>query len=406
MTELDKREGANENLCKTPNQPARPSALEIHDHHVVFHGYQEFSLAKDWISVLPADNSLQVKYGLLLPYFQPRFLKQRTLLDLGANAAFYCFWALQQKAEKAIAVDIDEEYLKMIERAKQRLGFENLEIFQANVVDWQEPADVVVALALVHWIYSCSADLGSLDAVIGKLASLTKYMLIVEWIEPEDPAIQYFHHIEWNKNLIREPYTLEAFEAALARHFHKMEFIGSVSPTRKLYAAFHSITEVDISGPLPLIMAKEKLISSRLLAKEDGIEYWSCVYDDDKAIYKQATLDLAQRDANFLSDLKGRYFPKVLRSWTEDKYSGVVLEKIIGETIERAATRINERPKEMYQFIEDCRIFWANLRGKGLFIVTSDWLISCCGMEFPYYLISVGQCQKGSHTILLLDWED
>jgi serine/threonine protein kinase len=353
MMDLNNVEESKRKLCSTPNQHARPARLEIRDQDVTFHGYQEFSLAKDWIRVLSEDVPLQIKRDLLLPYFQPKYLKHRTLLDLGANAAFYCFWALQQKAERAIAVDIDEEYLDMVEKAKKQLGFGNLETARLNVADWQEPVDVVVALALVHWIYSCSADMGSLDAVVGKLAKLTKYMLIVEWIEPEDPAIQFFHHNEWNKNIVLEPYTLEAFEAAMAHHFRKVEIIGSVSPTRKLYVAFNSLNEIDISGPLPLILPKEKIVSSRLLAKEDDIEYWSCVYDDDNLIYKQATLDLAQREADFLADFNSKYFPKVLDFRKESRYSVVVLEKIIGEPMERAVEYINEKPERMFRFIED-----------------------------------------------------
>lgn len=367
MTELNKAEGITKNaLCNTPNQHARPANLEICDHGIIFHGYQEYFLAKDWIQVLPEDVPLQKKRDFLLPYFQPRFLEQRTLLDLGANAAFYCFWAVQQKAEKAIAVDIDDEYLKIVEGAKQRLGFENLEIVRANVVDWQESADVVVALALVHWIYSCTALLGSLDAVIEKLAQLTKYMLIVEWIEPDDQAIQFFHHVDWNKDIVREPYTLEAFEAALSHYFCKSEVVGSISPTRKLYVAFHSPNEIDLSGPLPLIMSREKVLSSRLLAKENGIEYWSCLYDNGKTIYKQATLDLARREASFLSDLKSNYFPKVLRSWSEHKYTVVVLEKILGEPLEKGARDINEHPEEMYYFIENCLNILYELKQKGI----------------------------------------
>lgn len=367
MTELDNAKGDIPNaLCNTPNQHARPVSLEIHNQGIIFHGYQEYFLTKDWIQVSPMDFPLQKKYNLLLPYFRPRFLKQRTLLDLGANAAFYCFWALQQKAEKAIAVDIDEEYLKMVEEAKQQLGFEKLKIVRANVADWQEPGDVVVALALVHWIYSCTALIGSLDDVVGKLAQLTRYMLIVEWIEPEDPAIQFFHHIDWNKDVAREPYTLEAFEAALAHHFCRNMVIGEISPTRKLYVAFRSPYELDLSGPLPLIMPEEKLISSRFLAKEEGVEYWSCLYDDEKAIYKQATLDLAQREKNFLSDLKSDYFPKVLGGWSEQKYSVMVLEKILGEPLEKAAGNINEHPEKMYHFIEDCLNILCELKQNGI----------------------------------------
>ncbi|MBK8619808.1 MAG: hypothetical protein IPN96_22560 [Anaerolineales bacterium] len=112
----------NTGLYFTPNKNARPASLESFDHSVNFHGYQEYSLSKNWIHVLPTDASLQKKFDLLLPFFQPRFLQNRTLLDLGANAAFYCFWALQQKAQKATAVDIDEEYLLLVKKQKNNLA--------------------------------------------------------------------------------------------------------------------------------------------------------------------------------------------------------------------------------------------------------------------------------------------
>jgi len=353
-------------MYSTPNKYAHSAYLEETKNELIFHGYQEFSLAKDWIRVSPDDAALQRKYELLFPFFMPRYLKNRSILDLGANAAFCCFWALQQKAEKAIAVDIDEVYLKMIEEAKKRFGFENLEIYRANVADWQEPEDIVVALALVHWIYSTTALFGSLDAVVGKLAQLTKYILIVEWIEPDDQAIQFFHHIDRNKDIVREPYTLEAFEAALAHHFCKSEVIGKISPTRKLYVAFRSQSTIDLSGPLPLILDREKIISSRRLAKEGSIEYWSCVYTDDKVIYKQASLDLAQREANFLSELNSDYFPKILKSWSEDKYSVVVYEKILGAPLNGLVEDINNSPEEMYHFIEDCLNILGELKTKGI----------------------------------------
>ena len=367
MTELNNAgRGIKKALCITPNQYARQAYLEPRDHGIIFHGYQEYFLGKDWIQVLPVDDILQKKHELLLPYFQPRYLKNRTLLDLGANSAYYSFWALQQMVKKAIAVDIDEEYLKLVKKAKKRLGFDALEIVQANFADWNRPADIVVALALVHWIYSCTALFGSLDAVIGKLAQLTKYMLIIEWIEPDDQAIQFFHHIDWNNDIAHEPYTLELFEAALVRHFQKNVCIGKISPTRKLYVAFRSANEIDLSGPMPLIMPLENLISSRLLANEDGIDYWSYVFDDGKAIYKQATLDLATREAGFLSGYKSIYFPKVIKSWSESKYSVVVLEKIFGEPLLKVSRGINGDVEVMYRFIGDCLNILCELNKKGI----------------------------------------
>jgi len=155
-------------------------------------------------------------------------------------------------------------------------------------------------------------------------------------------------------------------QTALADEFGNSEIIASKSPTRKINAGFRDSDQIDLSGPLPHIMQKGKLISSRLLAKEGGIEYWSCLYDDDKAIYKQTTLDLAQREASFLSALEGKYFPKVLNSWSERKYSVVVLEKVFGEPLKAAAGDINEHPERMFHFIEDCLSILCELKEKGI----------------------------------------
>src|SRR5207249_330119 len=108
----------------------------------VFHSYQEYRLTPDSIAVLPEDAALQRKQALLAPFFQPRHLAHRSVLDLGANAAFFCFWALQNGADRATAVDIDPDYLRMVQEARSRLGFPGLHAVEANVGEWDEPADV------------------------------------------------------------------------------------------------------------------------------------------------------------------------------------------------------------------------------------------------------------------------
>ncbi|MBK8619807.1 MAG: protein kinase family protein [Anaerolineales bacterium] len=232
-------------------------------------------------------------------------------------------------------------------------------------MDWKEPADVVVALALVHWIYSCTALIGSLDAVVEKLAGLTKYMLIVEWIEPEDAAIQFFHHLDWNKDIAYEPYTREVFYTALTRHFKRVVEIGPVSPTRKLYAAFLPAKEIDLSAPFPLVKPYETILSGHILTVVDGIEYWSYVYDTENSIFKQATLNLASREADFLRELNSDYFPKVLNSWSESTYSVIQLEKIDGDVLDNAANKIDTLDA-MYAFIIDCLNILRELSEKGI----------------------------------------
>jgi tRNA A-37 threonylcarbamoyl transferase component Bud32 len=353
-------------LCDAPNQYTRPAQVELYDDMAIFHGYQEFVLTSNTVSVLPDDLALQKKQELLTSYFSPRYLSQRTVLDLGASAGFFSFWAVQSGAEQAIAVDMDVDYVKIMEEAVTKLGFQNVESRAANIVDWNEPADVVLALALIHWIYSCTSLLGSLDRAIERLAKLTKYMLIVEWVDPEDPAIAFFHHVDQNKEFTQGPYTLKAFETALDCHFARYQIIDHVSPTRKLYAAFRSSNEIDLSGPLPLIMPKESIICCRYLATNAGIDYWGCVYNDGNVIYKQATLDLAEREAYFLSQLDSDYFPRVIDVRTEGGYSLAAIEKIDGLPLLKAVPDISITFTKLYHFIQHCLNLLGELRHKGI----------------------------------------
>lgn len=353
-------------IYQEPNKFARVARLEAHEDFIIIHGYQEYSLTRNSIMALDSDLNLKNKQNLLVSYFRPRYLAQKTVLDIGANSGFHSFWALQQGAEKAIAVDIDENYLKMLEEVKIKLGFHNLEIEKANVMDWDKPADVVLAIALIHWLYSCTALFGSLDSVINKLRNLTKDMLIVEWIAPDDSAIEFFHHIDWNKEIIQEEYTLKAFEAALGHYFNRYESIGPISPTRILYIAFCHPGEKDLSGPLPLIKGKDSLIQSRCLSRYNGIDYWSRIYDCENVICKQATLDLAEREGHFLSQLESDYFPRVLGSKSEGAYSIIILEKIQGQRLEEAISDINTTPERLYNFILHCLQLLGMLKQKGI----------------------------------------
>jgi tRNA A-37 threonylcarbamoyl transferase component Bud32 len=176
-------------------------------------------------------------------------------------------------------------------------------------------------------------------------------MLIVEWIDPEDPAIQFFKHLDWNQEVITGAFTLEAFETALEKYFKKYDVLGDISPSRKIYLAFKHTCEIDLSGPLPLLFPKESIISSRLLAKVNGIDYWSRVYDWNDRIYKQATLDLATREGHILQDFSSPYFPRVLSIQDEDQYSVISMEKIQGTGLADASDDICSSSDRFIAFV-------------------------------------------------------
>jgi GT2 family glycosyltransferase/serine/threonine protein kinase len=364
---VDHEHKTQNKLCCTPNQHARPVSIDTHEGGVAFYGYQEFFLSEKTLAVFPKDDTLKIKHDLLVSYFTPKFLAKRSVLDLGANSAFYCFWALHCGADNAVAVDIDEEYLKLVNEVKQRFAIENLEVFHSNVANWTQSSDIVIALALVHWIYSCSATLGSLDSIIAKLSSLTNYLLIIEWVAPEDSAINFFQHLSWNQEIIKDAYNLELFEAALGKHFSHFHKIGDVSLTRSLYVAFRSPREIDLSGPLPLLKPKESVISSRLLTFNKGAEYWSIVYDAGSSIYKQTSYDLALREGLILRQLAGsQYFPAVYDLDSESDYSMIKLEKIQATTLFVDDPHQFPTLESIYKFIIHCLNLLDELKEKGI----------------------------------------
>jgi SAM-dependent methyltransferase len=346
------REPSTPALFDDPNRYTRPASLEIYDHSATFHGYQEFRLTKDAVHPLPGDLPLRRKFDLLSPYFTPRFMGKRSILDLGANSGFFCFWALQNGAVRATAVDMDEQYVSMIEQARSALDVGSIETAKANVVDWKEPADVVLALALVHWIYSCTALYGTLDATVGMLAELTGYMLIVEWVEPADPAIEFFGHIEWNKEVVHGAYDRVTFERALSAHFPRWERGPDISATRTMYVAYTTAHELDLTSPLPLLHDESTVIYSRLLSTYRGVEYWSRVYDTGDSIEKQTSVDLAAREGRLLSKLTSPSFPRVLGSFSsDDGFSVVTLERVEGIPLAKEVATITGSVAAFMRFV-------------------------------------------------------
>jgi hypothetical protein len=343
-------------LCSEPNIHARPAALKLSERAATFHGYQEFTLTKHAVSASRRDNQLQIKQGLLAKFFNPSYFKDKTLLDLGTNNGFFSFWAIQSGAKEAIALDLDDIYLRNVTIACDHLGFSNVRTVNRNIVDWDEPADVVIALALIHWLYSCTSYIGSLSKVVEFLSSLTNYMLIIEWIDPKDPAIEYFDHLNWNPECIEEPYTLSNFERALHTYFARVEIIGEVSPTRKIYTAFRHKHLIDASNPLPLIFEPRFVISSKLLTTFEGIDYWSRVYKHpiDQSIVKQATLDLASREYFLLKEFDSIYFPKALAYKIHDGFSEVTLEYVEGHCVEEVISEINISRERFADFCFHC----------------------------------------------------
>jgi len=347
-----------QSIKDAPNLHAPPPKLRLGPGFALVGGYQSYTAFPK--SVIPdaKDKGLCRKQTLLAPHFTSVLLSNRSVLDLGANNAFFALWALHNGAAYATAVDMDPQCQLSINQVAEHLNYGRLNLVNGKTQDQKDPHDVVLALALIHWVYSCTADFGSLDRVIAWLAGLARHALVVEWIAPSDGAIANFHHTDFNKDLQREPYTYEAFRAALEKHFATVTLLGPVTDTRLLFLAKKSAAEIDLSGPLPLLEDASKIISSRFLASAGQLQFWSRVYDLGDSILKQTSFDLASREALFLHQLHSSgpnpSFPQSLATTDDAHYSTIRIEKIRGLSLRQASPELTKSPAEFLGFTDAC----------------------------------------------------
>ena len=159
----------HQGLWSQPNKFARPPGIEADGAEVTIHGYQEFKISLRNMMPKPMDHPLRRKKKLVQVYFEREFLAGKTVLDIGANGGFFSLWAAQSGASEVVALDMDETYLSLIRQAQQALGWKQIRRINERVQNWEEPADLVLAFAMVHWLFSCTANFGSLEAVVAKL---------------------------------------------------------------------------------------------------------------------------------------------------------------------------------------------------------------------------------------------
>jgi hypothetical protein len=350
-------------LYEDPNRYARPPSIELGSPTRV-HGYQEFTLSETEVTPLPIDAPLETKRGLVQRYFEPSFMKGKTLLDIGANAGFFSFWALHSGAAGAVALDMDERYINLVTLAAKHHHIAGIRPCLVKAQDWEEPADLVLAFAMIHWLYSCTAAYGSLDAVIDKLADLTRHTLIVEWIDPADKAMREFKHTEFNPSVVAGPYTLEAFENALIRRFGRVEILGETTPTRVVYAAHRDINEVSDLSDLPLVAPADRVMAARTLCEYESVTYQSRVYRGEQpgTVLKQTTGDLAAREANVMRRLRSRHFPRVIEQRSAGGSSEAVFELVEGRHLRQVLGEIARTPAVFARFVDECLSILGRLR--------------------------------------------
>ena len=204
----------------------------IKDKDIYFTGYQYFSINNTSIKYYSKIDKYNKLRKILL-----NFKKDcHSLIDIGCSNGLVSFIS-NKIGYDTLALDHDSECINIIKKTINILSIKNLKAQKYSFGDnINVKCDIVIMLALVHWIYSCTSLYGNFDDIFIYLKPYINKYLMIEWIHPNDDAIQSFNHINYNKSIHREEYNTPNFEKSLIKNIgniiNKIELEGS---TRILY---------------------------------------------------------------------------------------------------------------------------------------------------------------------------
>jgi hypothetical protein len=328
---------------KVGSQSESPSMrLDANTNEMIVEGYQKFRLTRTG-DVKFLGGTYDQKFRKILHFLKDQKSKKTdqssiSLADIGCSNGVVSFLGLQAGYDVIHPLDHDKACISMlIDLAtwcdSQGKMHPKLYSFGDGIL----ASDVVVAGAIVHWVYSCTSNFGSLDAIVGYLAKHTKQVLLIEWVSPEDPAIKKFKHLSFTKSCHKEPYDLKHFTAAMTKHFRSHKVLHRVKPTRHLYVAHVKNGESngaqceeqpsykDVYPDIPFRVVQIKNETSRVLIGEKQIVI--------KEVVKYTQYNILEREVYWLQKFEEHHFdwaPKILhksKSWFAMSYVGEPITK-------------------------------------------------------------------------------
>ena len=335
--------------------------LVLVDSGAIFKGEQEFVVTRTAIHLEKPGALTKERISVLEKLLHPCRLKGRSVLDVSSKPGYFLFSALQNGAESVLAVDRDSSYLATIDKAAAHLGLENVETKTTRLNVWNDAADIVLALDSAALLDNFGGETHSLEKSIAKLASLARYMVIIE----ADPNVSATAAGPGDNANSTDEHFPQQFESILNSHFKRIELVGAADK-RSFYLAFHSEHDVDLRCPLPTFPHTGELISCRQLTEFAGLEYWSRVYSGNNLIYKQATRELIQRENALLSKLNSQYFPRVKEVQECGESSILVLKKIEGVGLSESKSEVVSSLDRFIKFAYDCLQILHELQGAGI----------------------------------------
>lgn len=210
----------------------RPSLKRVDNHFEVI-GYQSYNIDEGGIA--PTSDNAKLKFDLIKRTFKSD-VNGKTVSDIGCSNMFFGFLSYFHGATTVTGVDLDIDYLKQNNQIISNFSMKDVYCKDINVTDYKDSSDTVFAFAIIHWVYSCSGFLGSLENVVKHFCSITNNCLYIEWIDQSDDCIvDMLHHLDFNKEFATQDYNKANFLYYLSSNFSTVEYLGNSKKTREIY---------------------------------------------------------------------------------------------------------------------------------------------------------------------------
>ena len=203
---------------KVGSQKENP-IIKYQDKDINIDGYQKFIINKETKKIKFLVKQKKFEYISRLLHNLNNKHGCNSLVDIGCSSGLVSFTAFNQKFKRILSLDHDPEYIDTLRTIKNQCNITSISeaVFSfGNEIN--ETFDVVFCGAIIHWIFSLTADFRNFDGIMEYLLSATNKYLVLEWISENDRTIKGFNHIKRSRNPGDEEYTTANFEKSVNKY--------------------------------------------------------------------------------------------------------------------------------------------------------------------------------------------
>ena len=210
--------------------------INFKDDNIIVSGYQKFVINKKTRNIEYIGKKTKFIYINKLMKKLNTEHNCISLVDIGCSSGLTSFIALNNNFEYIVSLDHDPEYIQTLRTIKNKCNItkinESVYSFGDRIT---KKFDVVFCGALIHWVFSLTADFRNFISIISYLISLTNKFLIIEWIHPNDRAIKSLNHIKKRGQKNDEEYNTPNFEIAIKKFSTIISKENADCSTRTVY---------------------------------------------------------------------------------------------------------------------------------------------------------------------------